>query len=118
MVAMIFLLSTASVIAQQAKSAEPHTASQVVDFWVTNTEQLLISAADAMPESRYSFAPSNGDHFIADIIFLASNTRAWGQKTAMSASAPARRCPFLGNRPKCFAGFSAVKRAISCGGSA
>jgi len=61
MVAMIFLLSTASVIAQQAKSAEPHTASQVVDFWVTNTEQLLISAADAMPESRYSFAPSNGE---------------------------------------------------------
>ena len=61
MVAMIFLLSTASVIAQEAKSAEPHTASQVVDFWVTNTEQLLISAADAMPESRYSFAPSNGE---------------------------------------------------------
>ena len=58
---MIFLLSTASVIAQEAKSAEPHTASQVVDFWVTNTEQLLISAADAMPESRYSFAPSNGE---------------------------------------------------------
>jgi len=61
MVAMIFLLSTASVIAQEAKSADPHTASQVVDFWVTNTEQLLISAADAMPESRYSFAPSNGE---------------------------------------------------------
>jgi len=61
MVAMIFLLSTASVIAQEAKSAEPHSASQVVDFWVTNTEQLLISAADAMPESRYSFAPSNGE---------------------------------------------------------
>jgi len=58
---MIFLLSTASVIAQEAKSADPHTASQVVDFWVTNTEQLLISAADAMPESRYSFAPSNGE---------------------------------------------------------
>jgi uncharacterized damage-inducible protein DinB len=61
MVAIIFLLSTASVIAQEAKSAEPHTVSQVVDFWVTNTEQLLISAADAMPESRYSFAPSNGE---------------------------------------------------------
>ena len=63
MVAMIFLLSTASVIAQQAKSAEPHTASQVVDFWVTNTEQLLISAADAMPEDKYSFAPTTAGEF-------------------------------------------------------
>jgi uncharacterized damage-inducible protein DinB len=61
LVAAVLLLSTASVIAQEAKSAEPHTVSQVVDFWVTNSEQLLISAADAMPEARYSFAPSNGE---------------------------------------------------------
>jgi hypothetical protein len=32
-----------------------------VDFWVTNTEQLLIPAADAMPEAKFSFAPSNGE---------------------------------------------------------
>ena len=61
LVASVLLLSTASVIAQETKSAEPHTVSQVVEFWVTNTEQLLISAADVMPESRYSFAPSNGE---------------------------------------------------------
>jgi hypothetical protein len=61
MVTGVLLLSTASVIAQGAKSAEPHTVSQIVDFWVTNTEQLLIPAADAMPESKYSFAPSNGE---------------------------------------------------------
>ena len=59
--AAVLLLSAASVFAQEAKSAEPHTVSQVVDFWVTNTEQLLVLAANAMPEARYSFAPSNGE---------------------------------------------------------
>jgi DinB superfamily len=59
--AIVLLLSTASVIAQVATPAEPRTASRVLDFWVTNTEQLLVPAADAMPEAKYSFAPSNGD---------------------------------------------------------
>jgi uncharacterized damage-inducible protein DinB len=58
--AVILLLSTAS-IAQVAKPAEPHTVSQVLNFWVTNTENLLVPAADAMPEGKYSFAPSNGE---------------------------------------------------------
>jgi len=57
--AAILTLSTSSLIAQVATS--PHTASQVVDFWVTSTEQLVVPAADAMPEGKYSFAPSNGD---------------------------------------------------------
>ena len=59
--AIVLLLSTASVVAQVATPAEPRTASQVLDFWVTNTEQLLVPAADAMPEAKYSFAPSNGE---------------------------------------------------------
>ena len=58
---VVLLLSTASGIAQTAKPAEPHTVSQVVDCWVTNTEQLLVPAAEAMPETKYSFAPSNGE---------------------------------------------------------
>lgn len=59
--ATVVLLSAASVIAQVAKPAESHTVSQVVDFWVTNTEQLIVPAAEAMPETKYSFAPSNGE---------------------------------------------------------
>ena len=58
--AIVVLLSAVSMIAQVAKPAEPHTVSQVVDFWVTNTEQLIVPAADAMPESKYAFAPSSG----------------------------------------------------------
>jgi len=61
MVAIILLLSTTSVIAQVATPAIPRAVSQVVDFWVTNTEQLLVPAADAMPEGKYSFAPSSGE---------------------------------------------------------
>jgi DinB superfamily len=61
MVAVVLLLSTTGVIAQVAPPNEPRTVSQVVDFWVTNTEPLIVPAADAMPEAKYSFAPSNGE---------------------------------------------------------
>ena len=59
-VGVVLLMTTASV-AQVAKAAVPHTVSQIVDFWVTNTEQLIVPAADAMPESKYAFVPSNGE---------------------------------------------------------
>jgi hypothetical protein len=52
--AVVLLLSTTSVIAQVARPAEPRTVSQVMDFWVTNTEQLLVPAAEIMPEAKYS----------------------------------------------------------------
>jgi uncharacterized damage-inducible protein DinB len=35
--------------------------SEAIDFWITNTEKEVVSAADAMPEDKYSFAPSVGE---------------------------------------------------------
>ena len=35
--------------------------SQAVDEWVTKTQELLIPAAEAMPEEKYSFAPTDGE---------------------------------------------------------
>jgi hypothetical protein len=60
-IAALLLLSATSVIAQAATPAEPRTVREVLDFWVTNTEQLVVPAAEAMPETKYSFAPSNGE---------------------------------------------------------
>jgi uncharacterized damage-inducible protein DinB len=34
--------------------------SHALDGWITNAEKEVISAADAMPEERYSFAPTAG----------------------------------------------------------
>jgi hypothetical protein len=41
--------------------AQPRTTREVLNFWVTETEKLVVPAADAMPEDKYSFAPSNGE---------------------------------------------------------
>jgi hypothetical protein len=35
--------------------------SQALDFWITNAEQEIVSAADAMPAEKYSFAPTVGE---------------------------------------------------------
>ena len=46
----------------QAGVAQPRlTVSQALDFWISNTEKEVLSAAEAMPEGKYSFAPSTGE---------------------------------------------------------
>jgi len=60
-----FQLSVAQTGAHADKPAEhremARTVSQVLDFWITDTERLLIPAAAAMPEEKYSFAPTSGE---------------------------------------------------------
>jgi hypothetical protein len=36
------------------------TVSQALDFWITTTEKEVVSAAEAMPECKYSYAPTKG----------------------------------------------------------
>ena len=72
MLAAILVLSGTCLIAQVGTSQD--TVSQVGDFWLTNTEQLVVPAADAMPEGKYSFAPSNGEFSRAANYQLAAGT--------------------------------------------
>ncbi len=37
------------------------TVSKALDFWITTTEREVVSAAEAMPECKYSFAPTKGE---------------------------------------------------------
>jgi hypothetical protein len=48
-------------LAQDAKPAEHSTPTQALDRYVSNVEHEFVPAAEAMPEGRYSFAPSNGE---------------------------------------------------------
>ncbi len=67
--ALVFLAHAA--VAQQAS----------VSDWIANTEEHLVAAADAMPEQKYSFAPSNGEFkgvrtFAGQVKHLAANNYA------------------------------------------
>ncbi len=55
------LLLSGIAIAQTAKPAEPRTISQVLNGAITNLENEFVPAADAMPEDKYSFAPTSGE---------------------------------------------------------
>jgi hypothetical protein len=60
------LLLTGSYLAPAQMNTPPQptaqlTTSQVIDAWITNTENHLVPVANAMPEDKYSFAPSNGE---------------------------------------------------------
>lgn len=48
---------------QTAAPAAQRSVGQELDVWVGKTEELVVPAADAMPEEKYSFAPpiSNGE---------------------------------------------------------
>jgi DinB superfamily len=55
------LLLSGITMAQPDKPAEHPSISQVLNATVTNLENEFVSAADAMPEDKYSFAPTNGE---------------------------------------------------------
>jgi uncharacterized damage-inducible protein DinB len=74
----LLLVSAGPAHAQQSKPAAIRTVSQALDFWVTNTENLVVPAADAMPAEKYSFAPTSGEFtgvrtFAQQIKHLAAN---------------------------------------------
>jgi hypothetical protein len=58
---MLLLVGCTLALGQQAKSAEHQTIAQVLDRSVTGVEGEFVPAAEAMPEDKYSFAPSNGE---------------------------------------------------------
>ena len=58
---VLLLLCSTLVWGQAAKPDEHRTVSQIEDRLVSNVEGEFVPAADAMPEDRYSFAPTNGE---------------------------------------------------------
>jgi hypothetical protein len=50
-----------AVTSQVALAQPTVTVSQALDFWISNTEKEVVWAADAMPEAKYSFAPTAGE---------------------------------------------------------
>jgi uncharacterized damage-inducible protein DinB len=60
--ASVLLLAGSSLaLGQEAKPTEHRTVAQVLDRSVTGAENEFVPAADAMPEDKYSFAPTNGE---------------------------------------------------------
>jgi uncharacterized damage-inducible protein DinB len=51
----------ASLAMAQTKPGEPRSVSQVMDRAVKSVESEFVPAAEAMPEDKYAFAPSNGE---------------------------------------------------------
>ena len=59
--AFLLLVAGSLALGQAAKPAEPRTVAQVLDSNLAGVENEFVSAAEAMPEDKYSFAPTNGE---------------------------------------------------------
>ena len=76
----LLLVSSNAARAQDNKLTPTSTISEALDFWITNTENRVVSAADAMPAEKYSYAPTAGEFtgvrtFAQQIKHLAANLR-------------------------------------------
>jgi len=49
------------ILGKSARSAKPDAMGEALNVWVTRTEKLVVPAAEAMPEEKYLFAPTNGE---------------------------------------------------------
>jgi DinB superfamily len=62
LICLLLLGCSGAVMAQAAdKPAEPRSVSQVLNAQITNLENDFVPAAEAMPEDKYSFAPTSGE---------------------------------------------------------
>ena len=59
--AFLFVLAYAGSAFGQTATSEHRTLSQIEDHSVSSVEGEFVPAADAMPEEKYSFAPTNGE---------------------------------------------------------
>jgi uncharacterized damage-inducible protein DinB len=59
--AAVFMAAVAIGAEEDAAGGPQPSAASVLDAWVTQVEQLVVPAADALPGERYSFAPSGGE---------------------------------------------------------
>jgi uncharacterized damage-inducible protein DinB len=57
----LFILACATLAFSQTSANERHTVSQIEDHLVSSVESEFVPTADAMPEDKYSFAPTNGE---------------------------------------------------------
>jgi len=59
---LIALLLMTGVVARASEpSEERRTATMILDRTISNTEEEFVPAAEAMPEEKYGFAPTNGE---------------------------------------------------------
>ncbi len=62
LVVCALLVLTMSAAAQAAKPKEEHrSVTEVLDHTVLNMEHEFVPAAEAMPEDKFGFAPTNGE---------------------------------------------------------
>jgi hypothetical protein len=59
---LLVLVSGKSATAQKQAPVqkENQNVSRVLEFWISDTERLVVPAAEAMPETSYSFSPTSG----------------------------------------------------------
>jgi DinB superfamily len=58
---VVLLACNGLALAQMAKAEGPQTVAQVMDRAVSGVEGEFVPAAEAMPEDKYSFAPTAGE---------------------------------------------------------
>ena len=61
LVPVLFTLACTVLAFSQAGTSERHTVSQIEDHTIGIVEGEFVPAADAMPEDKYSYAPTNGE---------------------------------------------------------
>jgi hypothetical protein len=55
---VVLLAGTTAALAQDNRPLQQRTIAEALDSWITNTETHVVPVAEAMPEDKYSFAPS------------------------------------------------------------
>src|SRR5580765_4519329 len=89
---LVLLVVLALVSLISAQEVNPATVASAIGILVSSVERELVPAAEAMPEDKYSFAPTNGEFkkartFAAQIKHIAGVNYMLGSATSWRKAA-------------------------------
>jgi hypothetical protein len=101
-VACILLTAAVPAIAQQKPAPKPKSVSDSLSYMWKEVEKQFTSLADAMPEDKWNFKPSQGEFkevrtFGEQVKHVACGNEAWAKK--LRREAPPERCDLGGPNP-------------------
>jgi hypothetical protein len=103
--AFVFLLISGTALSgQSSKPDERRSVGKELEVWVSNVEKELVPAADAMPEDKYAFAPTNGE--FEGVRTFAEQIKHLAATQYILASAVLGEKPPHGERERVRAGFN------------
>lgn len=102
LIASLLLIASSTLLAQEAPAPPPKTVSESINFIWKEVEKDFVALAEAMPEDKWAYKPTQGEFkeartFAEQVKHVACGNEAWAKQ--ILEEKPPERCDLGGPKP-------------------